>query len=428
MSSALQNRARKYSVPINSTIICPNCWFRFPPQDILWIAAHPSLRGDPTLGPDSAIRFLPTRFNVLGNALDSKGANCDRTACPRCRLSVARACIENRPIFLSIAGTPSCGKSFLLASMSHQTRNTLPAKFKVSFQDADPACNLVLHGYEEQLFYSPEPSRPVRLKKTEEQGDDYVATKLDGNLVQLVSPFLFSVKPANGHLNESKSDTLSRVIAMYDNAGESFAPGRDAADNPVTRHLGQSMAVLFCYDPMQDARLRAKLVGKTNDLQATSQAVNARQETILYEVMQRIRKLRGMSQSESTERPLLLLVTKYDAWHSLLPDTDLRLVDPFVQRSDGQSAIDLRVVREVSRRTRDMLFGTSPDLVTAVESFSTNPWFIPVSATGAPPKMDEATGISGVRPCDLQPIWCDIPLLVAMSLAGIGLVPFVDSK
>jgi len=312
--------------------------------------------------------------------------------------------------------------------MASQLRSAFPSKLKISFRDADASCNVVLNAFEEQLFYSSKPDVPVRLKKTEEQGDDYAATILDGSPVNLVSPFLFAVSPMTGHPNASDPYQYSRVVALYDNAGESFAAGSDSANNPVTRHLSQSLATFYCYDPMQDARLRSQLIGKSDDVQLSTQVVSARQETVLYEVIERIRRLRGMSQSEKTDRPLMVIVTKYDSWRSLMPDTELNTVDPFVSRGDGLGAIDLRVVREVSRRTRELLFKSSPDLVAAVESFTNNAWFIPVSATGVPPQTDPVTKITGVKPADLKPIWCEVPMLVALALAGAGLVPFVDTK
>src|SRR5262245_4297219 len=69
---------------------CPHCWTVFPPEDVLWIAGHADLLGDPRLGPDQPQRFLPTRFNLEGNALDARGFVCQGLACPRCHLPVPR--------------------------------------------------------------------------------------------------------------------------------------------------------------------------------------------------------------------------------------------------------------------------------------------------------------------------------------------------
>ena len=35
----------------SGNVICPHCWYHFNTEDILYIATHPSLMGDPVLGP-----------------------------------------------------------------------------------------------------------------------------------------------------------------------------------------------------------------------------------------------------------------------------------------------------------------------------------------------------------------------------------------
>lgn len=411
-------------VALNNPIICPTCWSRFAPEKILWIATHPSLIGDANLGEYEPIRFLPTRFDIAGNAIDAKGSICNDLACSRCHMRIPRANIELKPMFLSIAGTPSCGKSYFLTSMTWQLRQNFPTEFRVSVTDADPTCNRILNAYEEQQFFSSDQDTPVRLRKTEEQGDDYASTMIDGQIVQYVSPFLFSMRPLDSHPSVHSAAKVSRVLSMYDNAGESFAPGRDGVSNPVTRHLGQSMAIFFCYDVMQDPRVRMALKGKTSDMQVVEQSVTARQEIILHEVIDRFRRLTGLPQSERTDRPLVVIVTKYDGWKSLLGDMELER--PIRRRADGLGAIDLVHVRAVSDRVRELLTRFSSELVTAAEAFSNNVWFIPVSATGRSPELDTVSGITGVRPRDIQPIWCDIPMAVVISKFSAGLVPFVD--
>jgi hypothetical protein len=57
-------------------ITCPHCWHNFAPEDVLWVAAHQDLLGDPRLGPEQPQRFLPSRFDLDGNALDARGFSC----------------------------------------------------------------------------------------------------------------------------------------------------------------------------------------------------------------------------------------------------------------------------------------------------------------------------------------------------------------
>ena len=43
-----------------------------------------------------------------------------------------------QPVFASIMGSPSCGKSYFLAAMTWRLRKVLPRYFGLSFGDADP--------------------------------------------------------------------------------------------------------------------------------------------------------------------------------------------------------------------------------------------------------------------------------------------------
>ena len=84
------------------SVMCPYCWYRCEREDLLYIARHPDLRGDPILGSDEAMRFLPSHFTPEGHAIDSKGVVCPESACPRCHMRFPRAMISMPPLFFSI--------------------------------------------------------------------------------------------------------------------------------------------------------------------------------------------------------------------------------------------------------------------------------------------------------------------------------------
>ena len=133
---------------------CPHCWTAFAPEEALWISAHSDLLGDARLGPDQLQRFLPTRFNVDGNAIDAKGLVCHSLGCPRCHLSIPRAVLEMETFFVSILGTPACGKSYYLTALTWELRRILPAHFALSLGEADTVSNRSLSEYEESLQVS----------------------------------------------------------------------------------------------------------------------------------------------------------------------------------------------------------------------------------------------------------------------------------
>lgn len=413
-------------ISLRSRITCPHCWESFAPEDSLWVAAHPDLLDDPRLGADKHQRFLPTRFNADGNAIDVRGMPCQELACPNCHLGVPRELLELAPVFVSIAGTPSCGKSYYLAAMTWTLRHTLPRDFWLSFSDADPTCNQILRDYEHQQFLDTSSDKIVKLKKTEAKGGDaYDEVRFGEHNVSYPRPFLFAVRTAQNHPSIANASKVSKVLCVYDNAGESFLPGEDTVSNPVTRHLAKSHAILFCFDPTQDPRFREACRGRTSDYQIERAPVTMRQETVLHELVHRVRQHAGLGQTERRKQPLIVAVTKYDAWWPL--NHYERLPLPWKQLgTNGLHGLDMGLIRKVSDAIRDLLKQVTPELVSAAEDFSEQTWFIPVSATGSTPEFlgtVDGKDAWGVRPKNMNPMWCEVPFLLALAGVAGGLVP-----
>jgi len=421
----MSTSAREVRVNLRTRITCPHCWETFPPEQTLWIAAHPELLNDSRLGSDKPQRFLPTRFNPEGNAIDVRGLVCQDLACPRCHLTIPRALLELPPLFVSIAGTPSCGKTYFLAAMTWTLRQTLPRDFHLSYSDADPQSNFILNKYEEDQFLNPDPDAVVKLLKTDPHaGDGYDYVSYGEQRVMYPRPFLFTIRPTQQHPKSIDSKRVARLLCLYDNAGESFLPGTDTAQQPVTRHLSQSHAILFCFDPTQDPRFRKACAGRTQDYQIDNAPVTARQETVLHEIINRVRHHTGLRQTERRRRPLIIAVTKYDAWWPLHGYE--RLPTPWHRTgSSGISCLDMPLINKISQATRVLLHKVTPELIAAAEEFSEQVWYIPVSATGCSPerKVDGLREIWGVRPRNMNPMWCEVPMLAAVAGVTGGLVP-----
>lgn len=414
---------------LRKSVTCPHCWHQYASEDTLWVAEHPELQNDPKLGSEG-LRFLPTRFDVEGNAIDPMGTPCRQLACPHCHLRVPRPIFEIPPMFLSIAGTPSCGKTYFLASMTWKLRHTLPKFFSMAFTDADPVSNLELNNYENDQFFNPDPEALVKLAKTEEQGVLYNTVVFGEQFVSFPKPFLFSIRPRPNHPNYAQSGRISRLLSLYDNAGESFEPRKDAStvSTTVTGHLAQAQVLLFCFDPTQDPRLRARCTGSSQDPQIILGLETRRQEAVFHEMVDRIRRLTGLHRNQKHTQPLIVVVTKYDVWWPLVGEE--RPDDPFLKaRGSELHALDMPRIEEFSRRVRDMLWEFTPELVSAAEEFTDHVLYIPVSATGCGPEYDqEAKQVLGIRPKNINPIWTEIPLLTALARFGGGMIPFkVDS-
>ncbi len=388
--------------------ICPHCWAKFAPEQAVWVAAHGELLGDVRLGPDQPLRFLPSRFDLEGRAIDARGFACNQMACPRCHLLIPRGVLEVPTYFVSILGTPGCGKSVFLAAMTWELRRQLPKQCGLTFQDVDPDANRILTDYEHQMFFSQASHDLVPMqdliRKTEKAGDQYDFVADGDQTIQYPRPFLFSLRNLEAKAPNGLPKVSDRILCLYDNAGEHFLAGQDSISTPVTQHLVQSDLLLFLFDPLQHPRF-AKMV----DGAANGHGFFNRQELVLLEAASRIRKLKGFSQNQSIQTPLIVVLTKSDVWQkavSLPPDIweaphgDLRRL---VQTAD-----------EISTRLRQILVSTCPEVVGAAESLSKTVVYVPISALGITPTASPKTGKPSIDPAKIAPCWVTVPLIYSL--------------
>lgn len=414
------------SIELLRRTTCPHCWHSFAPEDVLWISGHADLRGDPRLGADHSQRFLPTRFTPDGTAIDAKGFACTSLACPNCHLFIPRAMLEMEPFFVSILGTPSCGKSFFLATLTWTLRKSLPAEFGLSFSDADPTANLVLTEYEKSLFLNPDADRPQPLanliRKTELQGELYDAVSFGSQTVSYPRPFMFTVRPLSHHPNYHAGNRAARVLCVYDNAGEHCLPGQESVATPATNHMARARVLLFLFDPLQDPRFRERCRFQSK---IGADRVTNRQESVLAEAAARIRRFTGLAHGAKHDRPLIVVVTKADYWSHLIDQND----EQESWRRNGRIAgLDMERINRQSGVTRDLLANTCPEIVSTAEQFAGRVLYIPVSALGTAPTNHESSGRPTLCPRDIRPWWVTAPFLVSLREGVPGLVSRIKSR
>ena len=417
---------------IRSRVTCPHCWHVFPPEETLWVSSHPALNGDARLGTERQRRFLPTRFDPSGNALDSHGSVCSELACPKCHLTIPRAMFEMRSLFYSILGSPGSGKSHLIATTTWRMRQTLGKDFQLTFSDADPESNRLLNQSENRLFFNEFPDEFTSLPKTEKEGELYDPVRFGDQTFWYPRPFVFSVQPLPSHPKGHNVAELSRAICVYDNAGEHFLPGGRSSISPATQHLTVSSGLIFLFDPTQHVRFREACMGKTNDPQIATAGMSYRQDQVLLEAANRIRTQAGLTQNEKYTRPIVVAMTKLDAWKMLLDSSFERRAaafgDVLVHReggagSSGEITLNHRRILQVSNDIRQLMLMYAPEFVNAAEGFAENVTYVPVSALGHSPTLERETGKLGVRPSQISPQWAELPLLYLLSLTSGGLSP-----
>lgn len=417
---------------------CPNCWHAFAPEAVLFIASSQDLAGDPRLeDPEERRRFVATRFRPDGAAVDEMGMDCRDLACPNCHLLVPRVLLEQRStVFLSIFGRPGSGKSYALAAMTRQLKRLLPQKFGLGFTEPHPPSNRLVQSYENSLFNHPNPDAMVDIPKTQSADFGgklwYQDVRFGDDIRRYPRPMFFQVAPLANHPNGSKAAQFARTLCLYDNAGEDFEAGRqDKPNNPVTQHLARSSGLMFVFDPTQEPAFLRACHRHSDDpqieanIKVSADRVQDPQDTILATADQNVKKFLGRPIAEPLETPLVVIVTKHDAWKPLL-DGDLpRFIgDP---QAGGLCGLQEGVVEEVSQRLRALLMQHSPAVVAAAQRFSRHVYFVPASATGcAPARVGEdknGNPIYKFRAGAVSPYWIEAPLLWLLARHVPGLVP-----
>ncbi|MDR1963793.1 MAG: hypothetical protein LBQ50_08440 [Planctomycetaceae bacterium] len=389
--------------------------------------------GDSKLGDYFQLRFLPQRFDLDGAGFDQHGVPCHKLACPNCHLPIPRALLHLSNFFVSIAGAPASGKSYFLASMIWSLRKTMAKAFSTNFTDADPDMNKRIKGYESAQFMgSDNPNELVAIAKTDVSGDIYNQSFINGISTTLAQPFIFTIEPMPKHPLLKQMERAAQAVCLYDNAGESFLPGADLSSLPVTRHLARSNTIMFVFDPTQDVRFRTACKEHVDDPQMNpTDGAGVRkspvpQETVLNNVITQMRTLIHISPREKIKIPLIVVLTKWDAWKQLTKFPHYR--EPWKKASNMPiSAYNAERVEEYSNQLRELLLDLIPNLVSTAETASEKVTYIAVSATGGPPELGEPD-INGIRPLayrpiNVNPIWSEVPFFHSQFLAGKYCIP-----
>ncbi len=395
-----------------SSVTCPHCWAEFPPAQVRYVAEHAALMGDPVLGDSAAMRFLPSRFDARGRAIDPFGASASRMACMRCHLELPPAALELPQAIVSIVGAPASGKSVMLAAASFSLRSGLVVD-GLEFVDADPSLNDLTLELESSLFRSSTPDSPAMIAKTDLAGRLYRSFRVGDANWTAPKPQLFVVgRKGKRHL-----------LCLYDNAGEHFLPGADAPHEPVTRHLGVSRALVFVVDPTQDQRVIERLGGR-EAVQAVGGAgsIDQRQDLILIEVANRVRRLRGLSAYDPLPFRIVLALSKADIWGSV---TDPPIAADFGGFRSGQSIAvpPMEVLQRADATCREFLARYMPELLATARALDPNLRIVPFSGLGNPPSSATLGTRLAIRPRDVKPVWPAAPLVVALSEAEPALFP-----
>ena len=391
----------------NGEPTCPICWKTFSKGDVLNIASHDDLTGDPELGPHAKQRFVANRFNELGQALDERGVVSLELACPHCRGRLPTSFLSQRHLIFSLVGAPSSGKSYYLSTLLQLLPVELMRHYDCILQDGDPSGNIRLNEMKNRLFSATTPGDAF-ISKTDFEGLMYEQLPRNGKTVALPRPFVY-------HLRKTSNPERRVALVFYDNAGEHFKPTISLDDSPGALHVAASSALFFLYDPTANRAFRKRLRRK-RDPQLRSQATDE-QDTILAEMGIRVKKLKAKDNHELVNTPLAVIVGKCDVWKSILPEDSLAMPDDRPLNEDEMA--------RNSEMTRNLLLEYCPTIVANADSISTKVRYFPVSSLGHSPKEIEEGPLKGKlapNPQRLKPILATAPTIWALRLTATSVI------
>jgi DNA-directed RNA polymerase subunit RPC12/RpoP len=379
------------------SLTCPVCWLRFDAGDIMHIAVHDSLRGDPLLGEDAQQRFLATRFNNAGQALDAMGLPSSEIACPHCRRKLPPSFLGMPHHIISLVGDQSAGKSYFLSVLTKVLPATLYRDFGIVFQDSDPTGNAPVNDMRKALFGAQSPAH-AKLAKTVFEGAMYERLPRQGRMVALPRPFVYT-------LTAREKAREQCALIFYDNAGEHFQPGVNIVEQPGAQHVASAAGIMYLFDPFNSPEFRKRL-RDTKDPQLEKPVVD-QQDIILAEMRARIQMIRNLRPGENIQTPVAFILGKYDVWLHLLDGKPLR--NPL-----HGGKIDANIIAENSGLVRELLYQLCPAVVANAEALSSNVMFFAASAFGHTP-IKIGPGEYVPDPARLEPVFVEVPLLWILS-------------
>ena len=370
---------------------CPHCWRPYVDGELLTIATHESLRGDPLLGEDEMLRFEADSFSDKGVPLDATGTPCLELACPQCRLKVPHGLSNIPQAFISILGSPGAGKSYYLSVLVDAIQRKAFENWSYNWKDADPTANAPLNSMRHRLS-SARHAAEAYLAKTSLDGHLYSKVTLNGRPSLLPKPFTYLLEG---------EDQKCQCLTFYDNAGEHFQPGSDGTSNPVTHHLAHAHLWCFLFDPSKDVSFRKHLAG-SKDPQLGRRYPTESQELLLSELENRIRVLHQLSPFGKLNTPLAFVLNKIDMIDDWEPIT--KLVDPWNGRH-----FNSMIVEENSRILRQGLLERVPALVARAESLSEKVVYFASTTFGHSPRPIKTGELSPI-PKKMKPNGVEIPV------------------
>ena len=311
---------------------------------------------------------------------ESDYENVGKLVCPLCQHDLPRNCLSASQHIISIVGSPASGKSYFLPIHLKELRHNLAEKYGCDLQRANENAQQI----EDMMECVYETKQPLPMTT-------YDSTYHSVGGERHPKPYIYT-------LQAPWLRQVQHNLVYYDHTGCAFAPRRDTERKEIDYY--HASGLVFMFDPFSSYEFRQCMANHsdTNDPQHDRPIIDDH-NTMLSEISYRLSKY---PDRYCENLPIAFIVGKYDAWRGLT--RTLKFYDP-----TGGHSLDDAIIRENSKKLRELLLEICPAVVANVERLPGNVRYFPISNFGKPPTKNSDGYLQ--HPAQVEPFLVDVPML-----------------
>ncbi|MEC0209314.1 hypothetical protein P4H70_10290 [Paenibacillus ehimensis] len=385
------------------SIVCPYCFDKFEPDEVVFRAAHTKENDDEfTLQEDERLNAWRRKFNlsqqdmeaviephtipeenrvysenVLVAVIDRYGVATRRRLCPSCHNELPISAGKMPSNIISIVGASQVGKSVYMTSLIHTLQSTTASNFGAARMPLSAEISRKFRqNYLEPIF-----DRGMMLEST--------------NPNEQQEPFIFQFV-----FKDDRRAPLTLVF--FDVAGEGMVE-RDYLEI-YAAHIKNSSGILFLVDPLQIRTIRDKI--RLNVGQEEGEFAS-RYDEPREVVISLFENFIAHQQGSKTNIPTAIVLTKSDMLQ-YLKEEDSEYIQPnsnVFRNVIHQGYLDQTEFENINGEIRRFIEKVDRPFKDAVDVYFQNTAYFAVSALGSNPVNRQVTGVITPTRVDEPFIW-----------------------
>lgn len=373
-------------------IVCPHCFIKFDPEEVVFRAAHHK-ENDPeyALQEDDALDRYRSKFNldsvgeveavispvtipeenkiysdhVLVGLTDKHGVQTRRRLCPNCHNELQISAGKVPSNIISIVGATSVGKSVYMTSLIHTLQHVTASNFNAACIPMNAELSRRFRTYYEDPIF--------------EQGVMLGATQK----IEKMEPFIFNFV--------FKDESVAPLtLVFFDVAGEGMTD-RQYMDIYAS-HIQNSSGILFMVDPLQIKTIRERLMLGLGEDSGDLAPRHAEPRDVIITMFE---NFIGHQDRSKTSIPTAIVLTKSDMLkHLKEEDGDYINTNSNVFRNVVHAGyLNLEEFNNINGEIRRFIEKVDRPFKDAVDVYFDNAAYFAVSALGSNPVNKRVEGV-----------------------------------